>query len=144
MALKKHVVPILIYVNPNEVPEPIKKYLARDINEIDHYYAEVKRELSGKTPAKHAAAKQKVSEAFENTFKVGDKVRLPMTPASKVSHIGWNSELGIFPFDPNRPFNPALFCRSKPVRAPCRRGTCFDGYCHRTRRDNSNCRAQPD
>ena len=27
LALKKHIVPILLYIGPNEVPEPIKKYL---------------------------------------------------------------------------------------------------------------------
>jgi hypothetical protein len=37
LALKKRVVIILLYLGANEIPQPITKYLARDINEIDKY-----------------------------------------------------------------------------------------------------------
>lgn len=41
LALKKRIVPILLYVSANEAPKAINLKLARDINEIDRYYAEV-------------------------------------------------------------------------------------------------------
>jgi hypothetical protein len=40
-ALKKRLVPILIHVGPNELPAPLAKGFARDLNEIDKYFDEV-------------------------------------------------------------------------------------------------------
>ena len=44
--LNKRLVPILVNVSPNELPAPINRHLARDINEIERYYEELRRRLA--------------------------------------------------------------------------------------------------
>ena len=50
IALKKRLVPVLLYIGANEIPSPITKHLACDINDIDRYYGEVKRRIEGGVP----------------------------------------------------------------------------------------------
>jgi TIR domain len=44
--LGKRCVPILLCVSPNELPTPINRHLARDINEIERYYEELSRRVA--------------------------------------------------------------------------------------------------
>jgi len=39
--LGKRLVPVLINVSPNELPQPFNRHLARDLNQIERYYAEI-------------------------------------------------------------------------------------------------------
>ncbi|HEY1450767.1 MAG TPA: TIR domain-containing protein [Solirubrobacteraceae bacterium] len=54
-ALKKRLIPILIHVGPNDLPPPLAKGLARDLNEIERYFDEAQgratAEASGGAPA---------------------------------------------------------------------------------------------
>jgi hypothetical protein len=93
-ALKKHIVPVLFHVAGNEIPQSISQLLARDINEIDKYFAELKKlqSLTETAPEKVAAAEAKSDAAAKrkyrttakemNGFKVGDKVRI-----AQVEHL---------------------------------------------------------
>ncbi len=93
-ALGKHIVPVLFHVAGNEVPHAISQLLARDINEIDKYFAELKKlqALSKSAPEKVAAAEAKTESAAKkavksskktfNGFKVGEKVRV-----AQVEHL---------------------------------------------------------
>lgn len=99
-ALGKRLVPILHHVGPNELPTPLARGLARDLNEIERYYAEVEAR-SGLSDAERdesnaveAASKPPVAEPPPIT--VGDRVKLPLRePSSTISRdgqdIGWNT-----------------------------------------------------
>ena len=87
-ALGKHIVPILFHVSGNEIPHAIAQLLARDINEIDKYFAELNKlqALARTQPEKVAviaarteAAARKALKSEMKTFagfKIGDKVRI--------------------------------------------------------------------
>lgn len=76
LALEKRIVPILLYVGANEVPQIINLKLSRDINDIDRYYKEVSDKITTteKSP--------KVKFDFEDMtprpsrLSVGDKVKI--------------------------------------------------------------------
>jgi len=94
LALKKKIVIILLYLGANEIPKPITKYLARDINDIEKYYDEINKRLSGK---KIVTQKTKIAKEpparKRKTISVGDIVRLISTPQSDTHHIvGWSDE----------------------------------------------------
>jgi len=76
IALDKRIVPVLLYVGVNEVPTAINLKLARDINDIDKYYAE----LGGlPTPPKAAATARKHASkphSKQSAFSVGTKVQV--------------------------------------------------------------------
>jgi TIR domain len=42
-ALGIRLIPILVDVTPNELPQPINRHLARDLNQIEQYYGELRR-----------------------------------------------------------------------------------------------------
>jgi hypothetical protein len=73
LALEKKIIPILLYVGANEIPQVINLKLARDINSINLYYDEAKQLLKG---AKVQVALSKASSNKDTAFKVGDKVRI--------------------------------------------------------------------
>jgi hypothetical protein len=87
-ALGKHIVPVLFHVAGNEIPHVISQLLARDINEIDKYFAELRKlqKLTETAPEKVAAEEAKVEAAGKlglksskkqfHGLKVGDKVRV--------------------------------------------------------------------
>ncbi len=103
-ALKKRLVPILLHVGPNELPDVLSDELARDINEIDRYYEEVKSR-SGESTEELAiglelqgAPEGRRSVRVSRTFEVGDLVRLPRdVPSSTYARngrdIGWNEDM---------------------------------------------------
>jgi len=92
LALKKKIIIILLYLGANDIPQPITKYLARDINEVDKYYKEIRKRLTGKgvTTVKKEVAKKPPTRKPKN-ISVGDRVRLISTPQTNTRHeIGWN------------------------------------------------------
>lgn len=71
LALEKKIIPILLYVGANEIPSMISLKLARDINDIDRYYNEVKSVLDGTQKPK--------SKKSTSKLKIGDKVKISET-----------------------------------------------------------------
>src|SRR5437016_2873508 len=47
LALKKRIVIILLHLGANDIPPPISKFLARDINDVEKYYEEIRKRLKG-------------------------------------------------------------------------------------------------
>jgi len=100
MALGKRIVPVLLYLGANEIPSPISKHLARDINEIDKYYNELKHGTASAkaTKDKVKPIKPKQIKPIKTTYKVGDLIMLPLKrqkPAmrEKDININWDSEM---------------------------------------------------
>ena len=90
LALEKRIVPILLYVGANEVPSAINLKLARDINEIDKYYAEV-----GGTPTPPKAATSSTASASPqpklSTLPVGSSVWIASkSPEKIIRQVGTN------------------------------------------------------
>jgi hypothetical protein len=88
MALNKRLIPILLHVGPNELPDALGNGMARDINDIERYYAEVKarnerstKEPEDAPPEKHSAEGRRTSQfrTFSNSW-IGS-TRFPLTPA---------------------------------------------------------------
>ena len=75
-ALGKRLVPILLYVGTNEIPQPISKHLARDINDIEKYYEEVKQRLKGHLTASPQPRPTRPPKPKLQTFAPGDRVRI--------------------------------------------------------------------
>jgi hypothetical protein len=99
-ALDKRLVPILLHVGPNDLPAPLSKGLARDLNDVEKYYEEVKKRSAGsikpstrprtrkpKTAAAEAAATRR------RTFNVGDLVRIPERPQPDSPVLNWAPEM---------------------------------------------------
>ena len=79
-ALGKRLVPILLHIGVNDMPSPISKHLARDINEIEKYYEEVQSRLAGHVPPTRRLVTRRarpVPVPRVKSFKAGDRVRLP-------------------------------------------------------------------
>ena len=75
LALEKTIVPILLYVGANEIPNAINLKLARDINDIDKYY----REIGGEPEPPKAAArttKPRSKPKMPAAFRVGSAVTI--------------------------------------------------------------------
>lgn len=99
-ALKKRLVPILLHVGPNELPDALTDGLARDINDIERYYKEVG--ARAEAPAEQVVATSGTGERdgrrssrSARSFAPGDLVRLPaQVPESTYARdsydIGWN------------------------------------------------------
>lgn len=49
-ALNKRLIPILVHVGPNELPQPIAKGLARDLNDVEKYFDEVEQRARLSSP----------------------------------------------------------------------------------------------
>ncbi len=90
LALKKKVIITLLYLGPNEIPAPISKYLARDINEIEKYYKELEKRVEGKSTLrieKKITVEKKKPEAIEK----GDNVQIISTPQTHTrNELGWD------------------------------------------------------
>ncbi|MFK7795869.1 MAG: toll/interleukin-1 receptor domain-containing protein [Aureispira sp.] len=94
LALEKKVIIILLYLGANDIPHPISKYLARDINDIEKYYTELQDRLAGKPVPKITKPTQEAVRSNSSTeFSVGEFVRLvSRKPSSVRSNIGWIEE----------------------------------------------------
>lgn len=100
-ALNKRLIPILLHVGPNELPDVLGNGLARDINDIDRYYAEAKaRSEQSSAERAEAGEKRRVHDSRRTarpprSFAAGDLVRLPRevpgaTYARDGTDIGWS------------------------------------------------------
>ena len=99
-ALGKRLVPILLHIGVNDMPNPISKHLARDINEIEKYYEEVQNRLAGHIPPPRRSTIRRprvVPAPRVRSFKIGDTVRLPKTRPRSVMRedisIDWTEDM---------------------------------------------------
>jgi hypothetical protein len=102
-ALGLRLVPILIHVGANQLPGPVGAYLARELNEIDVYYAEVKNRLTGAratSPKRRATtASRRRATPRAQTPSVGDRVKIavpPSGPTTRLTDIGWMEEMAAY------------------------------------------------
>ena len=100
-ALGKRLIPVLLHIGANEMPAPISKLLARDINEIDRYYEELKQRLAGeKIPEKQPKTrKPSATRRRTQTFKVGDHVKIISSKEQAAlarDDLGWIDEMDIY------------------------------------------------
>lgn len=98
-ALNKRLVPILLHVGANELPGPLTKGLARDLNDIERYYSEAgtrsRTSAKARQDATRSERKAVASEASKPSrrrdFSAGDRVRLPITaPEHTYARTGWD------------------------------------------------------
>ncbi len=102
MALGKTIIPILLYVGANEMPQAINLKLARDINDVEKYYDEI----SGKPkdPPKSKTAQKNVDKKAApkgTSFQEGDNVKvISSEPADALRDTGlsiyWHDEMNTF------------------------------------------------
>jgi len=79
--LGKRLVPILVNVSPNELPEPINRHLARDINQIEKYYEELRtRRTPGDIPAEPLLLPPAIPHDHSKPLSVGDRVIITERP----------------------------------------------------------------
>lgn len=79
--LRKRLVPILIDVAPNELPQPINRHLARDLNQIERYYGELLQRLeSGGSPQQPIILPAAPPSERFRSLKVGDRVVITDRP----------------------------------------------------------------
>jgi hypothetical protein len=115
-ALEMPLIPILLHVGPNDLPQPLAKGLSRDLNDVDKYYAELKQRMAPATSSK-PVSKRKASRArkpaadrsqAENramasarerrTFSVGDVVKIPEQPqppfvTNRNQSVAWKDDM---------------------------------------------------
>jgi hypothetical protein len=105
-ALGKRLVPILHHVGANELPAPLAGGLARELNDIERYYAEVEarnaltdveRARSGLAEVEEDAA-ERPQPVEAPTIVAGGRVKLPLRePSSTLARdgrdIGWNPKM---------------------------------------------------
>lgn len=93
LALKKRIVIILLYLGANDIPQPISKYLARDINEVEKYYDEVRKKLAGKSISTTTKKIIKPKATPKPKYKIGDKIQIIATPQYDTHlTLDWNSD----------------------------------------------------
>lgn len=100
LALKKRIIPILIHVGVNQMPDVIQKRLARDINEIEKYYEEVSRRSTRVQKEEPQRLRRERHEQPKEEFREGDMIRLTSTP-QRIAHrpgmsIDWKPEMNQF------------------------------------------------
>jgi len=79
--LRKRLVPILVDVAPNELPQPINRHLARDLNQIERYYRELRQRCeSGVSPQLPIILPTAPSSDRFRPLKVGDRVKIADRP----------------------------------------------------------------
>jgi hypothetical protein len=95
-ALKKRLIPILLHVSADEIPLPIARYLARDLNDIDRYYEELRVRTLTYDQAKLKSVSTIKSQAAQRSreLKVGDRVRVHnRLPDDQDEPPMWNEEM---------------------------------------------------
>ena len=98
--LGKRLIPILVHVTVSELPLPIARHLARNINDIERYYQELERRSVHK--AAPGSAEEVVVEPSEpqrqtNELKVGDRVRITDSPPDDLEEPpGWDERMSQF------------------------------------------------
>jgi hypothetical protein len=95
----------MLHVGVNDLPKAISLKLARDINEIERYYDELRERVPSAAPPLGKAAKQspkqKAIAKRRSTlkFKPGDKIRITPTRPSETSaftDLGWDNAMDAF------------------------------------------------
>lgn len=95
-ALGKRLVPILLHVPPNDVPSPLRDYLARDLNDVDKYYDELRARLKGGTPKPSKPRRAARAPVLPMSFKKGERIRIARKPSEVGLFPGWNDEMNAF------------------------------------------------
>jgi hypothetical protein len=89
-ALGKRIAPILLHLGANDIPSPITKKLALDINNIERYYDQLKARKVGLAPPKRSAARRSLN------IKVGDVVKFPTQPPADYEtpevYVTWEND----------------------------------------------------
>jgi TIR domain len=93
-ALGKRLVPVLLHVGANELPLPISRYLARDINDIEKYYDEIRQRLAGQKVTRKqpkAPRKTQTTRKKRKSFSIGDRVKIVVSrdEAAKREDLSW-------------------------------------------------------
>jgi hypothetical protein len=101
IALKKHLVPVLLYLGTNEIPKPITRFLARDINDLNRYYEELlARPAATVSDTTRPARRAKPKKRGRRALKVGDRVRLPVKRPTLDSEdeqiVAWVDEMDAY------------------------------------------------
>jgi hypothetical protein len=93
LALEKKVIPILLHVGTNEIPLAISNLLARDINDLEKYFDELRG-------TKNDSNKPEGSLKSFSGFNVGDLVQIisveHLTSEDKLLHPRWVPEMDKF------------------------------------------------
>jgi hypothetical protein len=76
IALEKKIVPILLYVGANEVPQIINLKLARDINDIDRYYQEINNQINNSSNKPKTKSKTEPLIPRKSRFSINEKVKI--------------------------------------------------------------------
>jgi len=95
-ALGKRLIPILLHVAPNELPDPINRNLARRIDEIDTYYGEVQQRAQGARKDPVPPPTLDVAPPAHATAEppgIGQTVRVTTDPAEPYRHPVWVPEM---------------------------------------------------
>ena len=91
-ALGKRIVPVLLHLGANDIPKPISKNVAIDLNKIEHYYEQVKQRARGIEPR----PKKRAAAADKSRLKVGDRVRFvtsrPKDYETPDFYVKWDDE----------------------------------------------------
>jgi len=99
IALKKKIVPILLYVGANEIPHAINLNLARDINEIDYYYSEIAKTINKRYSIKSQDLGP-VNNINSKNLRKGSKVIIPSVPQedvlASVKSVAWAKGMNVF------------------------------------------------
>lgn len=86
---------ILVGVSPNELPDPINRHLARDVNQIDRYYDELRRRLKSAHPDVPEESTQReeslitrlpAPQTESRSVAVGDRISISEKP---IDPDGW-------------------------------------------------------
>lgn len=84
-ALGKRIVPILLHLGANDIPSPIGKKLALDINNIEQFYEQVKARSQGKSPSPEVTPRRR-----RRRVDVGDIVQfVSVTPPDYETSKVW-------------------------------------------------------
>ena len=98
IALNKKVIPVLLHVGSNEIPPAISNLLARDINDLDKYFHELKNPKKAKNVAK--VEKEKISKQAIEGFAVGDLIQIVqeehLTDEDKLLFPKWVNNMNKF------------------------------------------------
>lgn len=104
-ALGMRLVPILLHVGANDLPQPISKSLARDLNDVEKYYDEVKKRVAGAPAPSSPRSRRRATSTSgaraasrrRRTFKVGDLVKIPEQPQPRFTtpsgSVSWKPEM---------------------------------------------------
>lgn len=101
IALDKNIIPILLYVGANEIPQVINLKLARDINDVNTYCKEVSAKLNSKKPIsiKKAPTLNKTKRSVQK-FRKGDNVQIISFKPNDVYKgellIDWEDDMNLF------------------------------------------------